>query len=315
MRRLILFALCSLSLQMGCGPSEVAIAVGTLERHRIELRAERSEPLLRLTVSEGQQVRPGDVIVELDSRRAMAQLEAARASRDLAAAVLAEVVRGARREELDRARAELAEAQAALVELQPELRRIERLVQDGVEPQSSVESAEAALTAAEARREATAAALERLLNGATVEELDQARADLARTQAEIARLEVDVERLTIRAPRAATVDALPFKAGDEPPVGAVVAILLVDEAPFARVYVPAEIRPRVVAGNSVTVSVDGFSAPFEGRVRMISSEATFTPYYSLTERDRRHLAYVGEIDLIGEGTRDLPTGLPVEVSF
>lgn len=315
MWRWILIGLCLLPLQMGCETSEVAIAVGTLERHRIELRAERSEPLLRLTVSEGQQVQPGDVIVELDSRRAVAQLEAARAERDLATAVLAELIRGARREELDRARAELAEAQAALVELQPERRRIERLVQDGVEPQSSLESVEAALKAAEARCEATAAALERLLNGATVEELDQARADLARTQAEIARLEIDVDRLTIRAPRAATVDALPFKVGDEPPAGAAVAILLVDEAPFARVYVPAEIRPRVVAGSSVTVSVDGFSATFEGRVRMISSEATFTPYYSLTERDRRHLAYVGEIDLIGEGTRDLPTGLPVEVSF
>jgi HlyD family secretion protein len=50
-------------------------------------------------------------------------------------------------------------------------------------------------------------------------------------------------------------------------------------------------------------------------MRMISSEAAFTPYYSLTERDRKHLAYLAEIDLVGEEARDLPTGLPVEVTF
>jgi HlyD family secretion protein len=48
---------------------------------------------------------------------------------------------------------------------------------------------------------------------------------------------------------------------------------------------------------------------------MISSEAAFTPYYALTERDRDHFSYLAEIDLVDEAARDLPTGLPVEVRF
>ena len=115
--------------------------------------------------------------------------------------------------------------------------------------------------------------------------------------------------------RAGTVDALPFREGDEPPVGAAVAVLLVGEAPFARVYVPAELRPRAVAGGTVSVAVDGFEKPFEGRIRFISAEAAFTPYYALTEKDRGHLSYLAEIDLLEGSARDLPTGLPVEVSF
>ena len=165
------------------------------------------------------------------------------------------------------------------------------------------------------RRDALQAALETLLNGATVEELDQARADVARSEAEVKQLEIDVQRLTIKAPRAGVIDALPFKVGDEPRPGATIAVLLIDAAPFARVYVPAELRPGVTAGQTVSVTVDGFPNPFEGRVRMISSEAAFTPYYSLTERDRRHLAYLAEIDLVTDAARDLPTGLPVEVFF
>jgi len=315
MRRILLSAVLLSTLHVGCQDAQAPVSVGTLERHRIELRAERQEPILCLAVTEGDKVEAGDVVVELDRRRIAAQLDQAIASRDLSAARLAEVIRGARPEEIEQGRAQLAEAEAVLVELEPELARIQNLVREGIETQSALDSAEAAFSAGEARRNAAKAALERLLNGATVEELDQARADAARSEAEMTGLEVDVERMTVRAPRAGTIDALPFKAGDEPVVGAAVAVLLADDAPFARVYIPAELRPGVVPGQSASVSVDGFPAPFEGRVRMVSSEAAFTPYFALTERDRTHFAYLAEVDLIEDAARELPTGLPVEVSF
>ena len=68
-------------------------------------------------------------------------------------------------------------------------------------------------------------------------------------------------------------------------------------------------------GAKVSVVVDGFAIPFEGKIRMISAEAAFTPYYALTEKDRGHFAYLAEIDLVDDSARDLPTGLPVEVVF
>jgi HlyD family secretion protein len=79
--------------------------------------------------------------------------------------------------------------------------------------------------------------------------------------------------------------------------------------------VPAEIRPHTVSGAVVSVAVDGFESPFKGRIRFISAEAAFTPYFALTERDRGHFTYLAEIDLLEPEARDLPTGLPVEVSF
>jgi HlyD family secretion protein len=315
MRKHLALTCLSIVTLLGCQEASPPFAVGTLERHRIELRAERQEPILELAVREGDQVEAGDPIVVLDPRRVAAQLDQARATGDLSAAKLAEVVRGARAEEIERARADLAEAEAALIELQPEVVRIEKLVKEGIEAQTALESVEAAITAARARRSALQATLERLLNGATVEELDQARADVARSAAEIERLEIDVERMTVSAPRAGIIDALPFKVGDEPRVGATVAVLLADAAPFARVYVPAELRPGLEAGQTVSVRVDGFPEPFAGAIRLLASEAAFTPYYSLTERDRKHLAYLAEIDLLGDEARDLPTGLPVEVTF
>jgi HlyD family secretion protein len=171
------------------------------------------------------------------------------------------------------------------------------------------------LAAAVARRDAAHSTLERRLNGATVEELDQARAEAERARAEVERLEIDVERLLVTAPRAGIVDALPFKVGDEPPAGAAVAVLLAEGAPFARVYLPAELRSAAAPGKVVSVAVDGYARPFEGQLRYVASEAAFTPYFALTERDRGHLAYLAEIDLVDDTARELPTGLPVEVTF
>lgn len=315
MRRALAISFVLVWVVIGCREEGLPVSVGTLERHRIELRAEKQETIVRLAVSEGDVVEAGEVVAELDSRRLTAQLAQAEATRDLQAARLAEVVRGSREEEIDQARAQLEEAEAALVKQRPDLIRVRNLVADGVLPQADLDTAEATHAAAEARRQAAHAVLEKALNGSTVEELDQARATVARSEAEIARLEIDVERLMITAPRAGIIDALPFRVGDEPPVGAAVAVILTDGAPFARVYVPAEIRPRVTAGRTASVKVDGFDTPFEGRVRLISSEAAFTPYFALTERDRGHFAYLAEIDLTGSDARELPTGLPVEVTF
>jgi len=305
----------SVAAVSACQDAGPPVAVGTLERHRIELRAERQEPILRLAVKEGDRVEAGDVIAELDSRRIIALLAQSESARDLAAARLAEVVRGFRYEEIDRARAELAQAEASLISLQPDLIRAQSLVAEGVEPQFRLDAVEAEHTAALANRDAARSNLEKVLNGATVEELDQARAELARAEAEVAKLAIDAERMIVIAPRAGAIDALPFREGDEPAVGSPVAVLLADQAPFARVYVPAEIRPRVVSGATASVAVDGYERPFEGRVRLISAEAAFTPYYALTERDRGHFTYLAEIDLVDDAARDLPTGLPVEVSF
>ena len=123
------------------------------------------------------------------------------------------------------------------------------------------------------------------------------------------------ERLVIRATRDGVVDALPFEAGDRPPAGATVAVLLADGPPYARVYVPAAIRPGVRPGSNARVVVDGVATDFAGRVRTVATEAAFTPYFALTERDRGRLSYLAEVELLDAAAADLPAGLPLEVHF
>ena len=97
--------------------------------------------------------------------------------------------------------------------------------------------------------------------------------------------------------------------------GATVAVLLADGLPYARVHIPAAIRAGVQPGTRALLRVDGIDRTFEGRVRHVSGEAAFTPYFALTRRDRGRLSYAAEIDFSEDAAAALPSGVPVEVSF
>ena len=90
--------------------------------------------------------------------------------------------------------------------------------------------------------------------------------------------------------------------------------MLVGEAPYARVYLPQALRNRLKVGDTVRVHVEGGRpADYAGRVRMIRSEPSFTPYYALSGRDAERLSYLAEIAL--DKAADLPAGVPVRVEF
>jgi HlyD family secretion protein len=91
-------------------------------------------------------------------------------------------------------------------------------------------------------------------------------------------------------------------------------VLLAGEQPHARVYIPEPLRVRITPGTVARILVDGLDEPLDGRVRWVSSEAAFTPYFALTEHDRGRLSYAAKIDL-EDFSRRLPDGVPVEVVF
>jgi HlyD family secretion protein len=260
---------------LGCSADAPAPAVGTLERDRIELVSEASEPIVAIAVREGQDVAAGDLLVVLDPARFDAQLAQAEGARE-------------------RAAARLAGAIGTHTTAKRDLARSTQLLADGVESRGRHDARRASHAEALAAR-------------------DAARAAVAEAEAALADLRLRADRLRVRAPSAGRVDALPFEVGERPPAGATLVVLLAEGAPHARVFVPAALRAAVGPGTAARVRVEGVEHGFEGRVRTVSSEAAFTPYYALTERDRGRLAWLAEVDLVG--AESLPTGLPLEVEF
>lgn len=309
----LLQAAALLSLAACTRAPEAPRALGQLAWDRLELTAEAAEPIRAIPVREGQAVGVGELLLRLDPQRAQARLAQAAAERLRAAAALAELRRGPRPERIAAAQAALDGARAALALAERELGRRRDLARQQLATPEAVDRAAAERERARAEHDGAAARLTELQQGATAEELAQAGQAVERAAAAEREAQIALDRLSIDAPRPGRVDALPFEVGERPAAGAVVAVLLVGEAPYARVYVPEPLRAALSPGVRATVRVDGRPAPYPGTVRRIAADPVFTPYFALTEHDRKYLSYLAEVTL--EGAVGLPAGVPVEVEF
>ena len=298
----------------GCRERKQDVMLGSLEWDRIGVPAELSEPILKVAVREGAAVKAGDLLLSLDARRTQARLAQAEASIALERARLDEAMHGARVEEMDALRGEVESARASVVEAEKQYARFAELGRKQLVARAVVDASRATRDRAVAQQAAAQARLRELTTGTRPEEIAQAEAALAAATSARDALLLDRRRLEVRAPRAGRVDALPFRAGDQPPAGATVASLLVGDAPYARIYVPERQRANVHVGDLLRVHVDGQPKTFDGRVRMIRSEPGFTPYYALTGEDATRLSYLAEVQLDRNAAR-LPAGLPVQIDF
>lgn len=298
----------------GCERADYGVeALGTLERDRLELIAESNERLVELPVEEGDRVAQGTLLARQEAGTMEPRLAQSRATLAEAQRRRDELIEGPRARELDEARATYDGAESRLAIELGEYKRIEALVADQLVSASDLDQARARRDDARAVRDEARARLRLLEEGTRAEQIAQARAAVDRAQAALAELEVVAERYAVRAPRPGLIEALPFEIGERPPVGAPLVILLADGTPYARVHVPEPLRVAYAPGTRVEVRVDGVPEPLAGTVRYVSAQASFTPYNSLTQKDRSRLAYLAEITLDGAAAANLPAGVPVQV--
>lgn len=309
-------AFASLLALAGCADAPPQ-ALGTLEYERVAIPAPVSERIESIQVREGQDVAAGALLLTFEDTRVGAEVRALEAEAARRGSALEELEAGPRDEDIAAAGAALAAAQAQAQEANAYLARIEPLGARQLVAAADVDRARAAARDANARVGQARAALEELRNGTRPEQVDQGEAALraARAQAEAGAATLD--DLSVRAPRAGRIDSLPFEVGARPAIGSPVATLLVGDAPYARVYIPQPIRPGIEVGDPARVllaTADGERA-FEGRVRMVRNEPSFTPYYALAGDDAARLVYLAEIALTDAEADGLPAGLPVRAEF
>ena len=297
-----------------CG-GDGGVLLGTLERDRVELGAEAQEPIIEVAIREGDAVTGGQLLLRLDPAAVEARLAQARSVAVQAERRQAELIAGARREQVREARA-LAEGAASKAAAEAsEFKRIEKLVADGMLQANALDRQRALRDGTAADERAAKERLAELERGTRSEVVEQAAAALAGARAQVAELELSLARHTVRAPRAGIVDALPYELGERPPRGAPVAVLLAAGQPYARVFIPEPQRASVKAGSLANVRIDGSGRDWHGELRYVSSEAAFTPYYALNERDRSRLSFLAEVVLTEPEAANLPTGMPVEVTM
>ncbi len=178
------------------------------------------------------------------------------------------------------------------------------------------------LEAAAALRDAAAANLANLQNGARPEQLDavQAQVEAAQAQVDAAQaalntLDVQINKLTLLAPADGVILTRSIEPGEIALPGASLMVLGLDAEKTITVYVPEERYGEITLGQEASLSVDSFpGVSFTARVVNISDKAEFTPRNVQTVEGRKNTVFAIRL-LIVDADERLKTGMPADVIF
>ena len=255
----------------------------------------------KIFAQEGEALKPGQPIVELDA----AEL---RARRDQAAALLADLEAGPRKEEIAAAKAEWEAQLAQLDFAKADAKRAQELF---AQKTISASDRDLAVSKAEALDKSVAAAKSRydlLLAGTRPEQIAQARAQLSE-------LDAQLREMQIVAPTNCVLEVLSVKAGDVLAPNREVATVLLPSHTFARVFVPEPWLGHIKLGDKAKVRVDAFPGrDFEGEVEFIGRAAEFTPRNVQTVEERVKQVFPVKVRL-DTSTGELRAGMAVDVEF
>jgi HlyD family secretion protein len=306
---------------------------GTIEGTTVNITSRIPARIVAVHVREGQSVKQGQLLVELECAEpeaALAQARAALAAAEANVEAALAQVRAAGGSTTVASRAvKAAEAAGRAAEADrenaaKEAERLRRLHESGAISSSQLDKIETGTLTSSERVEATkaekAVAKARMGVAYQTQQAASAQAEAARKNVDAARAAVQRAETTVRecrlvVPRAAVVQTRSYEPGEVVLPGANLLMLvdLVDVR--ATFYLPNAELAAAAPGKAVTVVADAYPGEtFAGKIRHVSSEAEFTPKNVQTREDRDRLVFGVEV-VIPNRDGKLRPGMPVEVSI
>lgn len=173
--------------------------------HKIQVASKVVGKVAWIGVEKGDKVRAGQVIVRLEDDEYRAQLQQARGQLTALEAKLEELERGSRPEEIEAARALVAQARADQENARVQLERIRQLAAEKVMSRSALDDAQARYDAAAARVRNLEKSYELVRIGPRREAVDAMRGQVEAARGAVAFAETQLANTLIRAPVSGTI--------------------------------------------------------------------------------------------------------------
>lgn len=229
-------------------------ASGRIEGDQAAVGAKIGGRIVRLPIREGQALEAGELIAELSSDQARAQLE--EAEHDVHVA----------REQLGAARARLLQAEANRERAEQDYLRYRELLAEGAIAPQVVDQAKAAFDAAKAAEKAAS------------REIEVARARIQSAEAGRTLAQVNINDTRTLAPFSGTVLQKLVEEGEVVAAGTPIVTFVNLSNLYVKVYLPERDIGKVKLGSAARVYVDAFPKRFfEATVSEIAQQAEFTP--------------------------------------
>lgn len=287
---------------------------GNVDIREVSLAFRVGGRLAEMLLEEGDQVKKGQEIAVLDDRPQRENHTVALAQVSEAQARLALLEAGSRPQEVERARAAVREAQAALDNAVRELERQKELVAKGLGSQRLLDVAHSDHDQWQARLASVKQALALALEGFRPEDIQAARAGLQIAEANLARAQTALDDTRLLAPNDGTVFTRVREPGSMVGAGMPVYTLSLDSTVYVRAYINEMSLGKIVPGARVWVHTDSSDKRYEGQVGFVSPRAEFTPKSVETPKLRTDLVYRLRI-VVADADDGLRQGMPVTLEF
>lgn len=288
---------------------------GNVDIRGVDLGFRVGGRLLDVLKDEGDAVQAGELLARIDPQPYTHEL--AQAEAELAAAEADQRLKhaGYRSEDIEQARAALAESRVLAKEAERAHQRQLSLVGSRGTSKQDLETAEAALEGANQRVTANEAKLKLLESGFRPEEIAAADAKVAQAKAARASAALHIEDTELKAPSAGVVLTRALEPGAVVQAGAAVISLSLEKPVWVRAYVHEPNLGRVPPGTKVLLATDSRpDHPYHGKVGFVSPRAEFTPKSVETPELRTSLVYRLRI-VVEDSDGSLRQGMPVTVSL
>jgi HlyD family secretion protein len=298
----------------GSPPPNGLEASGTVEATEARLGFAVGGRIEEIAVREGDPVEAGAELARLDRSEMLARRDEAQARIDSARALLRELERGSREEEVAQARTARDAAGRRLEDAERDVERSRTLHQGGAIPKEALDKAELAVELAGKDLQRAEDELRLLEAGPRRERIDAQRAALAQSEAALRATDAALDYMTLEAPFDGLVTVRHREPGEAVSPGAAVLTLMNPSDRWVRIYIREDRIGAVRVGASAEIRCDTFpEKTYAGEVRFIASEAEFTPKNVQTAEERVRLVYAVEVRITSDPTGDLKPGMPADV--
>ncbi len=294
-------------------PSDQVTVYGNVDIRQVQAAFDDNGRLLDLLVQEGDRVKKGQLLAEIDPVRFQDAVDKASAAVAAQQQVLARLLAGSRPEEIAEARAQVAAAQATMVNAESTWKRQESLAAQQYVSRQSADNAAAALKTARANAEHARQALSLAIKGPRKEDIAAARQMLQADKAALSLAQRELVDTRLYAPDTGVVQDRILEPGDMVSPQTPVFTLALDNPVWVRAYLPEKALGQVRLGMKANIQSDSFPGKtFSGWVGFISPTAEFTPKTVQTTELRTELVYRVRVYACNP-QHQLRLGMPVTV--
>lgn len=307
--------LLSVLILTGCNKDETPTYQGYVEGEYVNISSSQSGRLDKLFVTRGENIKADVPLFVLDSENEAEQLHQNESQLSSAQAVLNDMQKGSRPEELDVIKAKLTQAKADADNFQEQLRRNQELYKANALSKEALDNT----TASAHRSAALVSELQNSLKVAQIgdrsDRIKAQKANIEQIQALISQTTWKLREKARKSPSDSMVFDTLYREGEFVPTGGIIVRLLPPENIKIRFFVPQKIAESLKIGNKLSLISRSDGKQISAHVTYISPEAEYTPPIIYSNETKDKLTYMIEAYPQKSDAMILHPGQPVEVTL